>query len=184
MAPGTQVALEDWAAIEPSIAGLIAVAAIDPALADTAALTAGHGLPVTVSVNCVLVAGKRDGIERVAAAVIRADTRADVNTVIKRALDVRKASFMPLDRAVSGSGMEFGGITPIGLPLGWRVLLDTGVAERGLAIIGSGIRGSKLLLPGELLARYPGAEVIAGLAYVPTPPASADAPSSHREPAG
>ena len=41
------------------------------------------------------------------------------------------------------------------------------VAEIPWALIGSGIRGSKLLLPGELLARAPGAEVVDGLAYVP-----------------
>ena len=145
----------------------VAVAAIDPALADTAALTAAHRLPAEVSVNCVVVAGKRDGAERVAAAAIRADTQADVNNVMRRLLDVRKASFMPLDAAVAGSGMEYGGITPIGLPASWRVLIDQGAATRGLALIGSGIRGSKLLLPGDLLARYPGAEVIEGLAYVP-----------------
>jgi prolyl-tRNA editing enzyme YbaK/EbsC (Cys-tRNA(Pro) deacylase) len=122
-----------------------------------------------VSVNCVVVSGKRDGMERVAAAAIRADTRADVNSVIKRILDVRKASFMALESAVAGSGMEYGGITPIGLPMSWRVLIDTGAATRGLALIGGGIRGSKLLLPGDLLAGYPGSEVIEGLAFVPAP---------------
>jgi hypothetical protein len=34
-----------------------------------------------------------------------------------------------------------------------------------VAVIGSGIRGSKLLLPGALLGRLPGAEVIADLAH-------------------
>jgi len=167
LAPVTYAALVAWATAEPRVAEEVAVAAIDPALADTAALTAAHQLPVMISVNCVVVTGKRGGVERVAAAAVRADTRADVNNVLKRLLDVRKASFMPLEQAVAQSGMEYGGITPIGLPPSWRVLIDQGAATRGLALIGSGIRGSKLLLPDDLLARYPGAEVIEGLAYVP-----------------
>jgi len=50
----------------------------------------------------------------------------------------------------------------------WRVLVDGRVAEIPWVLVGSGIRGSKVLLPGELLARAPGAEVVDGLAYVPT----------------
>jgi prolyl-tRNA editing enzyme YbaK/EbsC (Cys-tRNA(Pro) deacylase) len=60
--------------------------------------------------------------------------------------------------------MEYGGITPVGLPPGWRLLLDAAVPEIETAIIGSGVRGSKLLLPGPALAALPGAEVIEGLA--------------------
>ncbi len=96
--------------------------------------------------------------------------RADVNGVVKRLLDARKCSFMSLDEAVARSAMEYGGITPIGLPGGWRVMVDAGVRDIEVAVIGSGIRGSKLLLPGALLARYPGAEVIEGLAYLPPAP--------------
>src|SRR4051812_26898582 len=98
----------------------VAVVEIDPDLADTAAMTEAYGVPLTASANCVVVAGRRDGGERVAACVVRADTRADVNNLVKRTLDVRKASFLAMDRAVEESGMEYGGITPVGLPDGWR----------------------------------------------------------------
>ena len=37
--------------------------------------------------------------------------------------------------------MEYGGITPIGIPADWRLFVDASVAEIDLAIIGSGIRG-------------------------------------------
>ena len=56
------------------------------------------------------------GQERLAACLILATTRADVNGFVKRHLDVRKASFLPMERAVELTGMEYGGITPIGLP--------------------------------------------------------------------
>jgi prolyl-tRNA editing enzyme YbaK/EbsC (Cys-tRNA(Pro) deacylase) len=95
---------------------------------------------------------------------VRADTRADVNGLVKRTLDVRKASFLSMDRAVEESGMEYGGITPLGLPAGWRLLVDPRVLEIDVAVIGSGVRRSKLLLPGALAAELPGAEVVEGLA--------------------
>ncbi len=114
--------------------------------------------------NCVLVAGRREGEERVAACLVRADTRADVNHTVKRRLDVRKPSFLPLERAVAESAMEYGGITPVGLPAGWRLLVDARVVDIEVAVIGSGLRRSKLLVPGRLLALLPGAEVVEGLA--------------------
>ena len=141
----------------------VRVAEIDPELADTAAMTEAYELPLEASVNCVLVAGKRAGEERVAACAIRATTRADVNSTVRRLLDVRKASFWPTDRAVEASGMEYGGITPVGLPPEWRLLVDAAVAAGGPAIVGSGVRRSKLLLPGDLLAALPAAEVVDGL---------------------
>jgi prolyl-tRNA editing enzyme YbaK/EbsC (Cys-tRNA(Pro) deacylase) len=60
--------------------------------------------------------------------------------------------------------MEHGGITPVGLPASWRLLIDARVVEIDIAVIGSGIRGSKLALPGALLAQLPRAEVMADLA--------------------
>ena len=82
-----------------------------------------------------------------------ATTRADVNGVARRRLDVRKASFMPMDEAVAGTGMEYGGITPIGLPGDWPVLVDAAVAAADSVVIGSGVRRSKLRLPGRAAGR-------------------------------
>lgn len=159
LAPSVATALTGW-----PHADQVAVVEIDPALADTAAMTEAYDLPLTASANCVLVGGRRDGEDRVAACIVRADTRADVNNRVKRLLDVRKASFLPMDRAVEESGMEHGGITPVGLPAGWRLLVDARVADIDVAVIGSGVRRSKLLLPGRLLAALPGAELVEDLA--------------------
>lgn len=145
-------------------ASRVAVTSIDPDLADTAAFGAAYGVPPEASANCVVVAGRRDGEERVAACVVRADTRADVNGLVRRLLGVRKCSFLPMDRAVAETRMEYGGITPLGLPEGWRVLVDARVAQIDLAVVGSGLRRSKLLLPGALLAELPGAETVTDLA--------------------
>jgi prolyl-tRNA editing enzyme YbaK/EbsC (Cys-tRNA(Pro) deacylase) len=152
-------ALESW-----PHAGEVLVAPIDPELADTAAFCAAYEVGLEVSANCVIVAGKRDGNTRYAACLVLATTRADVNGVVRRQLDVRKASFAPMDLAVSETGMEYGGITPIGLPESWPILVDARVVATPYVIIGSGIRGSKIALPGKALADLPGARVIDGLA--------------------
>lgn len=151
-------ALQSWDA-----AARVHVAQIDPDVADTAELVRVHGVPAAASANCVVVAGRRDGDQRVAACVVLATTRADVNTVVRRVLDVRKASFLGMDVAVEGSGMEYGGITPVGLPPTWRLLVDAGVLAVPIVVIGSGSRRSKLALPGADLAALPGAEVVPGL---------------------
>ncbi|MGI4894243.1 MAG: YbaK/EbsC family protein [Janthinobacterium lividum] len=135
------------------------VLAIDPDVADTAALVEAAGVPLDGSANCVVVAGRRDGEERIAACVVLASTRADVNNAVKKALDVRKASFLAMDRAVDESGMEYGGITPVGLPAGWRILVDEAVAAQEWVLIGSGVRRSKLVVRGADLAALAGAEV-------------------------
>jgi prolyl-tRNA editing enzyme YbaK/EbsC (Cys-tRNA(Pro) deacylase) len=147
----------------PDAAG-VAVAGIDPALSDTAAFGAAYGVPPQVSANCVVVAGRREGAERIAACMVLATTRADINGVVRRALDVRKASFLPMERAVELTGMEYGGITPVGLPRSWPILVDARVADVEIAVIGSGVRRSKLVLPGRLIAALPQARVVEGLA--------------------
>jgi prolyl-tRNA editing enzyme YbaK/EbsC (Cys-tRNA(Pro) deacylase) len=158
VAPSVAAALAGWPYVDE-----LGVVEIDPAVADTAAMSEAYDLPLGVGANCVLVSGRRGGEERVAACVVRADTRADVNNLVKRSLDVRKASFLPMDRAVEESGMEYGGITPVGLPPDWRVLVDAACLDIDVAVIGSGVRRSKLLLPGRRLGDLPGAEVVEGL---------------------
>jgi prolyl-tRNA editing enzyme YbaK/EbsC (Cys-tRNA(Pro) deacylase) len=155
--------------LAPGLAARVAVAPIAPTLADTAAFCAAYGVAPDVSANCVIIAGTRGETTRSAACIVLATTRLDVNGVVRRLLDARKASFAPMDDAVSLSGMEYGGITPVGLPPEWALYLDARVATLPSAIVGSGIRGSKLQLPGELLAALPGAVVIDGLARDSSP---------------
>lgn len=140
------------------------VVQIDPAYADTARLAEEYDVPMEVSANCVVVTGRRAGVERHAACVVLAHTRADVNNVVRRRLEARKASFASSEFATEATGMEYGGITPVGLPAEWPVLVDTRVVESPHVVIGSGVRGSKLVVAGKALAGLPGAEVVDGLA--------------------
>jgi prolyl-tRNA editing enzyme YbaK/EbsC (Cys-tRNA(Pro) deacylase) len=144
----------------------VGVVEIDPALSDTAATQEAFGLRGEMLANCVVVGGKREGVERLAACVVLATTRADVNGVVRRHLDVRKASFLPMERAVALTGMQYGGITPIGLPADWPVLVDRAVTEVDLVVIGSGVRRSKIVLPGALLGELPAAVVVDGLGMI------------------
>jgi prolyl-tRNA editing enzyme YbaK/EbsC (Cys-tRNA(Pro) deacylase) len=137
---------------------------IDPVYGDTEALCEHFGLPLEVMGNAVLVLGKRAGEERYACCMTLAHRRVDVNNVVRRKLDVRKASFAPMDYAVTVSGMEYGGITPVGLPADWPIWVDSKVAEVGQLCIGSGVRKSKLLLPGRALLDLPNSELVEELA--------------------
>jgi prolyl-tRNA editing enzyme YbaK/EbsC (Cys-tRNA(Pro) deacylase) len=136
------------------------VAAIDPDLADTAAFCAAYQVPPEVSANCVVVAGRRGDVTTMAACMVLATGRADVNRFVRKHLGVRKISFAAMEDAVAQTQMEYGGITPVGLPADWPVLVDTAVAKTDWVVIGSGIRGSKILIPGSTLARLPAAEVV------------------------
>lgn len=144
---------------ELGLSGIL-VAEIDPAASDTAAFCERYDIGLDVSANCVVVQAKRGERVWYAAVVVLATTRADINGVVRKELGAKKLSFSPMDLAVEHSGMEFGGINPIGLPTDWPILVDNKVAALGKAIIGSGVRQSKLLVSGALLASLPGAKVL------------------------
>jgi prolyl-tRNA editing enzyme YbaK/EbsC (Cys-tRNA(Pro) deacylase) len=137
------------------------VSEIDPGLADTAAFCEHYEIGLDVSANCVVVEARRADRVWFAACVVLAITRADVNGIVRKHLGARKISFAPMDAAVSLTGMEYGGITPVGLPDDWPILVDRNVIDEDRVIIGSGIRGSKLLAATEILASLPNAEVLA-----------------------
>ncbi|MFC5157584.1 YbaK/EbsC family protein [Nonomuraea angiospora] len=143
----------------PELEG-VEVAEIDPELADTAAFCERYGVTLDESANCVVVAAKRGGETRYVACMVLATMRVDVNGVVRRHLDARKASFAPMADAVELTGMEYGGITPLGLPADWPVLVDTHVAEHPRVVIGSGVRRSKLAVSGATLAGLKSAEVL------------------------
>jgi prolyl-tRNA editing enzyme YbaK/EbsC (Cys-tRNA(Pro) deacylase) len=159
------VAAPVWAAAEAwDRVGELLVAPIDPDLADTAAFCERYEVQMEDSANCVIIAGRRGDTTSYAACIVLATTRADVNGVVRRRLNARKASFAPVDDAVALTGMEFGGITPIGLPVDWPILIDAAVLDRDVVVIGSGVRRSKIALPAAALTDLPQTEVIDGLA--------------------
>jgi prolyl-tRNA editing enzyme YbaK/EbsC (Cys-tRNA(Pro) deacylase) len=136
------------------------VAPIDESLADTAAFCAAYDVAPEASANCVVVEGRR--AERVvhAAVMVLASDRADINRVVRKHLGVRKLSFMGQEQAEALTGMTQGGITPVGLPDDWLVLVDEAVVAAGPVVIGAGVRGAKILLDASVLAALPTAQVL------------------------
>jgi prolyl-tRNA editing enzyme YbaK/EbsC (Cys-tRNA(Pro) deacylase) len=135
----------------------------DPALADTAAFVEAYGVPLERSANTILVASK--GAETTyVACVLLATTSLDVNTVVRREMGVRKASFARAEPVQALTGMEIGGVTPFGLPPDMPVLVDSRVMEADYVVLGGGNRSSKLCLAPAAMRRVPGLRVVDGLA--------------------
>lgn len=136
------------------------VAQIDPDLADTAAFCAAYDVAVEASANCVVVAGRRGEESVLAAVLVLATDRADVNKTVRKELGMRKMSFAAQEETEAATGMLQGGITPVGLPEDWPILVDEAVVSAGPVVIGGGVRGSKILVDGAALASLPGARVL------------------------
>jgi prolyl-tRNA editing enzyme YbaK/EbsC (Cys-tRNA(Pro) deacylase) len=167
LAPSVAEAVRAWDAGTPADA--LWVAEIDPQLADTAAFCERYGVRMDRSANCVVLAARREGRSWFAACVVLATTRADVNGIAKKHLGASKISFAAMDVATAASAMESGGITPLGLPADWPVLIDAAVAAADRVVIGSGVRRSKISLPGAALAQLPNAVVLTALGRASAP---------------
>jgi prolyl-tRNA editing enzyme YbaK/EbsC (Cys-tRNA(Pro) deacylase) len=141
------------------------VMACDPALADTAAFVKAYGVPPERSANTIVVASKGAQPSYVAC-VLLATTSLDVNTVVRREMGVRKASFAGADPVRELTGMEIGGVTPFGLPGDLPVLVDARVLEPDWIILGGGNRSSKLRVAPPVLTAHPSVRVIENLAFV------------------
>ena len=135
----------------------------DPALADTAAFCEAYGYSPDDSANTIIVVGKGE-IPRPVACVVLATTRLDVNGVVRKRLEVRKASFASADETMQLTGMEIGGVTAFGLPDGLPIWIDAAVMARPRIILGGGSRSIKVLTPPSTLAMLDGAVVIDELA--------------------
>ena len=98
-----------------------------------------------------------------AAAFVTADTLADLNGVVKHTLEVSKVSFAPIDAAVEATGMESGGMSPIGLPSDWPLLVDQHILSIPKLYLGSGVRPSKLVVDGSIFADIPGVQFVSAL---------------------
>ena len=135
----------------------------DPDLADTAAFCEAYGYAPEDSANAIVVAGKSDP-PVFAMCLVLADSRLDVNKVVRKRLGVRKCSFASAEQTTELTGMQIGGVTPFGTTSELPLWIDARVMERERLIIGGGGRDRKLLVPPATLAAHPTAEVIEGLA--------------------
>jgi prolyl-tRNA editing enzyme YbaK/EbsC (Cys-tRNA(Pro) deacylase) len=135
----------------------------DPALADTAQFCEAYGVPLERSANTILVASRKpEG--RMAACLVLATTRLDVNGVVRRKMEVRKASFADAEQTRATTGMEIGGVTIFGLPDSLPVWVDPSVLDPDWIVIGAGSRSAKIKLDPRQLTDLDGFEIVGGLA--------------------
>ncbi len=80
----------------------------DPNLADTAVFCEHYNIPLSVSANVIVAAGKSDP-RQYAACVLLATTRLDVNKSVRKRMGVKKCSFASAEETRDLTGMEIGG---------------------------------------------------------------------------
>jgi prolyl-tRNA editing enzyme YbaK/EbsC (Cys-tRNA(Pro) deacylase) len=135
----------------------------DPALADTAEFCEAYGYSPDDSANTIVVVGK-GAVPKPVACVVLASSRLDVNGVVRKRLEVRKASFASPEETIELTGMAIGGVTAFALPAGLPIWIDSAVMGRERIIVGGGSRSIKILTPPSTLAMLDGATVVEGLA--------------------
>src|SRR5262249_35081278 len=122
-----------------------------------------YGYTLDESANTILAGGRGDPT-RLAACVLLADTRLDVNRTVRTRLGVKKASFADPATTEAVTGMTIGGVTPFALPPGLPIWVDARVVERPRIVLGGGSRSWKVVGPPDLLLALPDVEVVEGLA--------------------
>lgn len=139
------------------------VTKIDPEFSDTTAFCEKYQISPNQAANCLVVEAVRGNDIKYVTCLVPGNTRADLNKLVRKHLNVRRVSLAPKDFVVNSTGMEYGGITIIGLPPTWQILIDKSLISIPNLVIGSGVRNSKLLVSGPLLEKLPNATILEGL---------------------
>jgi prolyl-tRNA editing enzyme YbaK/EbsC (Cys-tRNA(Pro) deacylase) len=141
---------------------------IDPEHADTATFCEKYGYPLDRSANTIIVASKKEP-KRYGACVVRADTRLDVNHIVRQLMGVSRLSFARPEETKELTGMAIGGVTVLALPRDLPIYVDERLMELDYVILGSGDRSAKIRISPEVFRRLPNVQIIADLA-VPSSP--------------
>jgi prolyl-tRNA editing enzyme YbaK/EbsC (Cys-tRNA(Pro) deacylase) len=139
------------------------VAEIDPAAAGGYEFCTRYGYQHTEGANCVVIEATRGDVSKIAACLVPVGCRMDLGGFVRRHLKARRVSLASKDFVLKETGMEYGSITPFGLPTDWFILVDSTIAATPRVIVGGGLRKSKLSVPGAALLELPNAESIDGL---------------------
>lgn len=153
--------LKDWDGSTPIID--IWVTPINPDFAGSAEFGEQYGVDPKKGANCVIIEAVRGEKRTLAACLIPVSCKADLNKTARKTLDARRVSFAPLEEVLEKTGMEYGGVTPIGLPSDFKILIDSRITAMDRLIVGGGYRKSKISVPGKALAELPNAVVVENL---------------------
>ena len=135
----------------------------DPDLADTAVFCEHYNIPLSVSANVIIAAGKSDP-RQYAACVLLATTRLDVNKSVRKRMGVKKCSFASAEETRDLTGMEIGGVTAVGLPDSLPLWVDSRVMLPNYVILGGGSRSIKIKVSPQIFRSTPNTTIIEDLA--------------------
>lgn len=121
----------------------------DRQYANTVDFCAHYNYPHEQCANSIILSDKYG--QQFAAFLVLATTKLDVNKTARSLMGGSHVSFARMDDATRLSGMEFGGISVVGLPETVPIFIDAAVFNQPLIILGGGNRLSKLCIqPIEL----------------------------------
>lgn len=114
--------------------------------------------------KCIIIEVKpKGGQEKIrGACLVPVNRKVDLYGCVKPHFGAKAVSFLGYEETLEVTQMEYGSITPIGLPQSWPLLIDQ-VLVNSNVVIGSGKRSSKLYLSGKLLVEHTGGMSLEGL---------------------
>lgn len=142
----------------------ILVAEIDPNYAGGLDLCNKYNIDLKLGANCLIAEGIRKDQKTIVALLVPVGYKYDMNKTVRKALDARMVSASPLDFVLKETKMEYGSITPIGLPKDWLIFVDPLVLKNEQVIIGGGLKTSKISIPTSILLKLPNIQILEGLA--------------------
>ncbi len=142
----------------------ILVAKINPEFADGNKLCEQYDINKKIGFNCLIVECKRNDIVKYCALVVPIGYKYNMGSVVRKYTNSRVVSVASLEYVLEKTGMEYGSITPIGLPNDWMILVDPLIKEQEQIIIGGGLVTSKISLPTELFLKLPNVQILEGIA--------------------
>jgi prolyl-tRNA editing enzyme YbaK/EbsC (Cys-tRNA(Pro) deacylase) len=141
----------------------ILCAEIDPEFAGSKEFCEQYNVEPNDGANCIIVEVVKGDNRSFACCLVPVGERADLNKVVRKHFDARRISFAPLEQVVQETGMEYGSITPFGLPKSWPILIDSKIMLKDKIIIGGGKKISKLMIPTAIFRELPNVEIIEDL---------------------
>lgn len=140
------------------------VTEINPEFADGNKLCEQYHIDNKIGFNCLIVECKRNDTVKYCALIVPIGYKYNMGSTVRKYTNSRVVSVAPLDYILEKTGMEYGSITPIGLPTDWTILVDPLIKEQKQIIIGGGLVNSKISLPTELFLKIPNVQVLEELA--------------------
>lgn len=140
------------------------VAEIDPNYADGNRLCEKYNIDKKMGFNCLIVECRRGDFKKYCALVVPIGYKYNMGSVVRKYTNSRVVSVAFLEFVLESTGMEYGSITPIGLPNDWMILVDPLIKEQEHIIIGGGLVKSKISLPVDVFLNLPNVSIVPGIA--------------------